>query len=716
MTCQLPFRRSAHIALVVSMGLLLCVPPISAADAPDPYIDRVEVKHDTIILKNGRGTELGTIVDTNGDGDLVIEGTSGRRRIDAKDILRIDYRRTLDDVVAKRGEQALKRNDFDDILLTLKWSREKGVVSAGVKLAEQVLAVKPGHIPIGKVAIELYKEQGDNAKVEALARQMVKADQHWTEGFEVVASALAADASRETELKHWLNDWIRLQPTAYQPNKYLAGIYERSGELKLAQEAYRKCWKLHKDKESALGFARLSLKRGDTDKAMEAAQELLEDPTMADEAKAIMGSAKLAVNKLDEAEELLKAAVGGTLSADSKQYATYNLGYIYLRNNKGNEARELWKNLTTPVAELALACLEHRAFDKIESLPSEGLKKLAKELNAAVGLEQGQHAMAGALDPVDSKRNLFLTYVAKVLQSVGSPQSIRDLSATSTVESLRWQAYGHIIAGRFSDCEKVIAQLPKDDGYGLAYTILIADAKKDQNKALDAYKRLSTSPNPPREWMLKTAAIFDSLNDDFKDDQFDWPEGDTPQSGWKYSAPGTGIHIHAKGGMLVFEGRQAVSQDPVSHAYMMVRQDRLKTISLALDISGISTAMGGLEIMSEKNDAGVQLAVRNDNRLAWRTVRGGGSYGEWENIALQIQGVVAKISIEYANGRVMAFMADDPLRKYPLGDGNLSDNAMLTVGIWSAADPGTDFKIAADSMQIQMRPVGTQPKSDRFGQ
>ena len=212
MTCQLPFRRSAHIALVVSMGLLLCVPPISAADAPDPYIDRVEVKHDTIILKNGRGTELGTIVDTNGDGDLVIEGTSGRRRIDAKDILRIDYRRTLDDVVAKRGEQALKRNDFDDILLTLKWSREKGVVSAGVKLAEQVLAVKPGHIPIGKVAIELYKEQGDNAKVEALARQMVKADQHWTEGFEVVASALAADASRETELKHWLNDWIRLQP------------------------------------------------------------------------------------------------------------------------------------------------------------------------------------------------------------------------------------------------------------------------------------------------------------------------------------------------------------------------------------------------------------------------------------------------------------------------------------------------------------------------
>ncbi len=708
-----------RIALVATLGMLLFSSPLPAEDTPnnnEPYIDRVEVKHDTIFLTNGRGTELGTIVDIDGDQNLVIEGTSGRRRIEAKDILRIEYHRSIDQVIEKRGDQAIKKNDFTDILQTLKWAKEKEAYVAGIALAEKAMAVNTEDLSISKMAIDLYKLQGDNEKLETLARSIIKVDKHWTEGFELVASLLENNPARETELKHWLNDWIQLQPTAYQPNKFLAGIYERSGELKLAQEAYRKCWSLHQDKESALGYARLSLKRGESKKATDAATSLLDDPTMASEAKAILGSAKLALGQLDEAESLLKEAVGGSLSADSKQYATYNLGFIYLHNNKGAEARELWKTLTTPVADLALACLEHRTFDQVDSLPSEGLKQLAKELNAAVGLERGQFAMAGALDPTNSKRNLFLTQVAKVLQSVGSPQSIRELSATNTVESLRWQAYGHFIAGRFNDCEKALNQLPEDDGYGLAYRLLIADSQKDQNKALDAYKRLTTSPNPPQEWLLKTAAIFDSANDEFKDEQFDWPEGDTPQSGWKYSAPGTGIRIHSQSGKLVFEGRQAVSPDPVSHAYFMVRQDRLKNVKLTLDMSGVGTAAGGLEILTEDQNRGVQLAVRNDNRLAYRSVRGNGNYGAWESLELQIQGINATLAIEYTNGRAFAFMPDDPLRKYPLGDDNLGQTATLIVGIWTAAEPGTDFKIAADSMQIQLKPVGTQPTRGRFGQ
>ena len=130
-------------------------------------------------------------------------------------------------------------------------------------------------------------------------------------------------------------------------------------------------------------------------KALDAAKTLTADPKFTDEAKAITGSAKLAMGQLDEAETLLKEAIAGNLSEDSKQYATYNLGFIHLHNNRLPEAREQWKQLTTPVADLALACLERRAFTKVESLPSPGLKLLAKELNAAVSLEHGEFAVAG---------------------------------------------------------------------------------------------------------------------------------------------------------------------------------------------------------------------------------------------------------------------------------------------------------------------------------
>jgi tetratricopeptide (TPR) repeat protein len=707
-----------HGLLVGLLAVGLGQSPLTGEDlAKDPYLDRNEVKHDTIFLKGGAGTELGTIVEIDGEGSVLLEGASGRRRIDAKNISRIEYHRSMAQVVEKRGAQALARGDIDDAIKTIRWGK-KDAAEAVLALAEQALLKHPGNVVLGTLAIEIYRDQGQPAKVEALARKLVKIDPHWAEGFEMVASVLQADPAREAELKDWLNDWIRLQPTAYQPNKFLAGIFERSGDLKLAQESYRKCWTLHKDQESGLGYARVALKRGDTAKAMEAAKTLTADPKFSDEAKAITGSAKLAMGQLDEAETLLKDAVAGNLSADSKQYATYNLGFIHLHNNRPKEASELWKQLTTPVAELALACLERRTFEQVESLPSAGLKQLAKELNAAVGLEQGQFAVAGALEPTTSKRTLFLTQVAKVLQSVGSEASLRDLAGTNTHESLRWQAYGHMLAGRYRECEAVLANLPEDDGYALAYRLLIADARKDQTKALDAYKRLATSPNPPRDWLVKTAAIFDSANDEFKDEQFDWPEGETPQSGWKYTAPGTGIRIHAKGGQLVLEGRQAVSNDPVSHAWFLVRQERLKQIKLTLDLSGISTAIGGLEVLDDARASGVQLAVRNDNRLAWRSVSGAGSYGKWEALDLQFQGTTATFAIEYANGRMMAFVPDEPAKKYPLGQDGLTPTAMLTIGIFGAADPGTDWKLAAESMQIQLKPVGAPAGGSgaRFGQ
>lgn len=712
-------RHSLRYSLLVA-SLIAALGQGYAADgdlAKQPYIDRQDIGHDTIFLKAG-GTSIGTLESVDGDGNMVIVEPSGRRRIEAKNILRHDPPRTVEQVVEIRGAQALARGDIEDALKTIRWAaREKKNPEAALKLAEAAIAKKPDHQVLGALTIELYKELGQSAKIEVLARKMLKADPHWSEGYEVITQVLQADAARETDLRDWLNEWNRAQPTAFLPNKYLAQMFEKSGDYKLAQEAYRKCWTLHKDQDSGLGFARVALKRGDTAKAMDAAKTLTDDPKYADEAKAITGSAKLAMGQLDEAEALLKDAVAGTLSDDSKQYAIYNLGFIHLHNNRAAEAREQWKKLTTPVADLALACLERRPFEGVDSLPSPGLKQLAKELNAAVGLERGQFAVAGALDPTSSRRALFLTQVAKVLQSVGSEASIRELAGTSTVESLRWQAYGHMIAGRYRECEQILGGLPENDGYALAYRLLIADARKDQNKALDSYKQLANSPNAPREWLAKTAAIFESANDEFKDEQFDWPAGDTPQSGWQYKMPGTGIRIHAKEGKLWFEGTQAVTEDPVSHAFFMVRQERLRSVKLTLDLSMVGGATGGLEVLDDTRTAGVHLAVRGDSKLAWRVVKGAGAYGAWEPLDLQIQGTSATLGIEYANGRVLAFMGDDAAKKYPLGQVTFQ-SAMLTIGIFGEAEAGEAWKLAADQMQIQLRPVGAPNTGNggRFGQ
>jgi hypothetical protein len=706
--------------LVAGLVAVIGRPVLIAADqdlAKQPYIDRVEVNHDAVVLKSGE-TVFGTIDTIDGDGNITIVELSGnRRRIESKDQKRYEPRRSLEQVVELRGAQALARGDIEDALKTIRWAREKKNPEAAVKLAEAAVAKAPNHLVLAELTIELYKELGQASKIEALARKLLKADPHWSEGYEIVAQVLQADGSREADLRDWLAEWNRLQPTAFLPNKHLAQMYEKSGDYKLAQESYRKCWTLHKDQDSGLGYARVSLKRGDTAKALDAAKTLTGDPKFADEAKAITGSAKLAMGQLDEAEALLKDAVAGQLSDDSKQYATYNLGFIHLHNNRRDEAQKLWKQLTTPVADLALACLERRAFENIEALPSPGLKQLAKELNAAVALERGQFAIAGALDPTSSRRALFLTQVAKVLQSVGSEASIRELAQTNTPESLRWQAYGHMIAGRYRECEQVLAGLPENDGYALAYRLLIADARKDQTRALDSYRQLAGSPNAPREWVAKTAAIFEAANDEFKDEQFDWPAGDTPQSGWQYKTPGTGIRISARDGKLWFEGTQAVTEDPVSHAFFLVRQDRLRSVALTLDLSLIGAATAGLEVLDETRTNGVHLAVRGDSRLAWRAVNGAGSYGKWEPLDLQIQGTTAKLGIEYGNGRVQAFMADDPGRKYPLGQTGFQ-TANLTIGIFGEAEAGEKWTLAADQMQIQLRPVG-QPSTGnagRFGQ
>ena len=710
-------RLIAH-ALVVAGLAFACAGQVFAADA---YIELLVRDYDTIVLKNGAGTILGKVTVINSDGSMVVEeiGRPGGRTIQAKEIERTEFHLTAPKLVEKRGAQALAKNDIDDVIKTLRWVDENAakypeIKEAALVLGEKAIAKAPTNTVLGSRVIAMYLAQEKSKEAEVLARKLVQADPRYNEGYEFVAKALEADPTREEELKAWLNDWVKIQPTALRPNKYLAGLYERTGLLRQSQEAYRKCWTLHKDLDSGLGFARVSLRRGEIDKALDAASQLAAIPDLADEAKAIAGSAKLAQGDLPGATTLLQDALLGKLSDDSSKLVRYNLGYVMLRANQPDKARDLWKDLGTPVAALALACLERKPFEQVEALPTPALKQLAKELNAAVGLESREFALAGALDPSASKRALFLTQVAKVLQSNGSEASIRELAQTPGPESLRWQAYGHLLAGRTKECEAALAPLPADDGHALAYRLTMADAAKDQNRAIDLLKRLAASPSTPREWLARVMTIYDSANDEFKDEPFDWPEGDAPSAGWQFASPGTGIRVHVGGGQLLFDGTQTASADSVTRAWVMVRQERLKQVKLDLDISKVGNATTGLEVLDGGRQNGIALGVRGDSRLAWRELKMG-VWAPWQNLEWQIQGTKAALCVDYNNGRILAFLADDAAHKVALGQGLTMPSAELCIAVFGSADPGVEWKLAADGMQIHLRPLaGGAPK--RFGE
>ncbi len=122
-------------------------------------------------------------------------------------------------------------------------------------------------------------------------------------------------------------------------------------------------------------------------------------------------------------------------------------------------------------------------------------------------------------------------------------------------------------------------------------------------------------------------------------------------------------------------------------------------------------------MLDESRTAGVHLAVRGDSRLAWRAIKGAGAYGAWEPLELQIQGTSATLCIEYNNGRLLAFVADDAQKKYPLGQTTFQ-TANVAVGIFGEAEPGETWKLAADQLQIQLRQVGAPAGGNggRFGQ
>ena len=695
-----------------------------AWSAEDERVPLTAVDYDTIWTISGNQL-VGTIVSTQADGAVRFDRIGRTGTVVPKaEIQRIERKQTLTEAISRRGDQAITAGDWLDVQRVLHFVIDKkddakadkpdakpdpkkapldlaALKDAGIAVGRKALAQKPT-VEVAALTAQLLWDKQDLAGVVEAAQSGLKADPNWTAGYEYQAKVFLQQ-KQDDKMRTLVKAWLDRQPTAFQANRYMAGLAESAGDFKVAAEAYRKGFDLHQDLESALGYARCSLKKGDRDECARAAKALIDKGQFIEPAKVWLGSALLRVGSPEadtQAQADLEAGLAGKLDDETADVAHYNLGILLQRAGKDDEARRHWTQVKGRMGAVALARLDRKPISA-DGLPPT-MAGFTSEYNAAIELEnkRWQSVLGGAIDTTASQRAVFLAQVANLLKSGGSDETVHNLAATAGDESLRWQAYGLLIQGRFKDVEVLLDRLPPTDGWAIATRVYIASARKDEASAQTWLKRLDGASNTPKQYAQILVAEFASANDEVMLEGFDWPDGEAVATGWEVAAPGTNITVHAKASKLVLEGAQ-LGSDPTC-AYKLVAADRLRSVEVKLELGAMATATGGLELSDDKRENGLQIGA-SGGRVLWRSAEKS-QWGPWNATSLPAVGDQVTLRIELDKGRLALSAGDANATRVPVTAG-LGHSEHLAIGIFGVAEQGTNWTLTADDLSIQLRPV-----------
>ena len=728
-------------ALSMTCATLLALSTLYALDSSD-RLPLTAIDYDTVWLTNGSSI-VGTIVGSQPDGAIRFDRPGKPTTLIPKsEMIRIERHQSLAEAVSRRGEQALAANDWIDLQRTLRFAADRppevtadpavtpipqpdpkdpkdpkavlkppvkkipadvGVKDAAIALAQKALAKKASPDVAG-LAIQLLLEKQDLDGVLGAAQAGITADPNWTPGYEAQAR-IFIERKQDERMKSLVKVWLERQPTAREANRYMARFAEGTGDLRTAAEAFRKGFDLHKDWESALGYARCSLKRGERDECIRAAKALIDNHQFEGSAKIWLGSALLknATPETDQqATVMLTAGLSEkNLDAETADVGRYNLGVLHNRAGRDDEARKLWSQVRGPLGSVALAHLDHKSING-EGLPNL-MKTFVAEHNAAVELENGKwQNVLGSFDKTASRRAIFLVQIATLLKSSGADESIHNLAATPGDESLRWQAYGLLKQSRFKDVEAVLDKLPVSDGWAIASRVYMASARKDDVSARDWLKRLDTASDVPKKYASELLAEFSSANDEVTIESFDdWPAGGPVATGWEVAAPGTNITAVARNQALVLEGTQAGSES--SSAYRLVLASRMRSASVKLNLTEMKeSAIGGLEVTDEKRENGLQVGI-SGGKVEWRAAEKN-TWEPWTTSDLAADGAEVALRIELSKGILYIALGNLPADRKAVS-ASLGRSERLAVGIFGVADPNTAWSLAADDLEIQLSPA-----------
>ncbi len=690
------------------MRIVRTIAAIALLSATIFAVEPVELKEqpwDEVALSNG-GVLEGTVIELRTDGTLRFKPQkSGEDMVIPPDGHKgVSYRRPAPQVAGEALKAAIANKDRRRLTDALRWSIDKGADAVALEHAAIWLKTNPGDRDVLALAVPLWKAAKAWPALEAAARAGMTADRNWGDGDELVVEALAAQG-RNDELKVYARDWLSRNPTALRANLICGASFEAAGDARTARECYRKAWELGKSSEGAIGFARTSLATANFADTQRATQALIAAKQSVPEAKAYGGAAAAALADLPTAKALLEGFAPDALPGPAAQAGAYALGLIAFREDRMGEAAKQWQAVQTPSAQLALAIAQRREFAGAERLAPEQ-RPLARTLNAAVRLENKQAPKA--LELIDQHldgRHALLYKIGQVVTSGGSIESVRALSAVRTPESSRWQLYGHLIAGRYDEADQLARTFPANDGYAMSCRVFLAAARGDPEGARMLYQGSGGLPGAPGDYAKRLAELYNSADDQFINEPFDWPTGEVLATGWEGFSQGSGIGIRADGGKLVMEGIQtAQSEDPITRAVTIVPGSRFRLARLAIDISAIGRATAGLELLDGARKNGVAIAaVGGSQRLSWRQLTSG-KWSGWTELPYAVDGTVAIMSLDFSGRRVFAADPTDPLKRTQLSEVLARSQGEWSLGVFGTAEAGVAWRAGFDDLRWQLKP------------
>ncbi len=661
---------------------------------------------DEVTLSNG-GVLEGTVVEQGSDhGTLRFKPhKSGEVMIIAADgYTTLSFRKPATQVAAAALKEAITNKDQRRLLDALRWGVDKGAGTVVLEQAAIWLKTHPADRDVLAIAVPLWKTAKAWPALEAAARAGIAADRNWGDGDELVIEALAAQG-RTDELAAYAKEWLGRNPTALRANLICGASFEAAGDARAARECFRKAWELGKSNEGAIGFARTSLATGNFVDTQRATQALIAAKQAVPEARSYAGAAAAALGDLAAAKPLLEGLTMDTLPGPAAQAGAYALGLIAFRENRLGEAVKQWQTVQTPSAQLALAIAQRREFAGAERLTADQ-RPAARVLGASVRLENRQAAKA--LELIDQHldgRHAFLYKVAQVMVSGGTPESVRALSAIRTPESLRWQLYGHIISGRYDEADQLARTFPANDGYAMSCRVFLAAARGDPEGARMLYQGSGGLPGAPGDYARRLAELYNTADDQFVTEPFDWPAGEVLASGWEGFSQGSGIAIRADGGRLVMDGVQAAQpDDPITRAVTTVSGARFRLARLAVDIGAIGRASVGMELLDGARKNGVAIATSaNSGKLSWRLLTTG-KWSEWRDLPYAVDGTIAIMSLDFSGGFIFAADPADPLKRTQLSNILAKSQGEWSLGVFGTAEAGVAWKAGFDDLRWQLKP------------
>jgi hypothetical protein len=546
----------------------------------------------------------------------------------------------------------------------------------------------------------------DEAALVALARIVLQHDPGWKEGWEVLMRDLRQN--RDPELPAWIERRYKAQPTDLAAALDFAELKLSEQNYEIAQSAYARAFRNHGDVTAGFQYLLLSLRAGQLNEVARVVEELEAKGYQPEQLAAIRGTLALRDGKTQEAYDLLDQDQAADLHPELEELARYNFGLAQYRLGRRAEALRTWQALRSSVARLALATLRRKPIRNPADFGE--LASQAEQLNTLLALERGdiQGQAAAEVFPLNqagrNTRNAYLQAVAEVAESNGSERVVNKLARLGgkNIETLRWVAYGHFLAGRTEQLQEVLAALPPTDGWTIAVRCYLALGAGAQDEAAALYAQLSTATNVPQDYLLELERAFDESTSNIRFIDFSQIPDGSQLPGWKTDLAATGIEAIVANRQLLLAGTQDEA-DRMAIAYQQRESGPVRRITMLADLSGLGDeARAGLVVLDSAGENGIAYGAQGDGSLFWRQCRSG-SWQDWRPLKARIKSSLSHVELvlqrDHDLGLIEVVLGKDTI---PLLTGGESEQTVeMRLGFFGTAPSGAVWELKAKSVQIQ---------------